>query len=95
MISSDKTLRTANFRNQKFIVNYKNEAHDISEFLAKHPGGARTLKGFNMKSIDEKFKNADHSKAAEYLLLDYRVKKIETDFNNNKFDESLEVNLLD
>lgn len=75
---------------EKFIVEYKNELYDVTEFILKHPGGVNTIIGYNHKNIDEKFENIDHSPAARYLLNDYKLKNNPSDFNKN-LDDSLEV----
>lgn len=69
------------------VVKYKNEDYDISDFIVKHPGGVNYLNKKNNKSIDEDFEKFKHSKAAEYLMKEYKVNKSET----HDLDESMEV----
>lgn len=77
---------------EKFIVEFRKELYDITEFMRKHPGGVNTLNGYNRKNIESRFKSVDHSSAAEYLLKDYKLKRTNGDLNNNnEFDESMEV----
>lgn len=60
---------------EKFLVHFKNELYDISEFAHKHPGGTNTLKGLNNMDMDERFlKGPPHSDAAMYLMKEYKVK---------------------
>lgn len=70
---------------EKLIVAYKSDLYDLTEFIYKHPGGVNTLFNKNQKNIEKNFKDAEHSKAAEYLLQEYKIK---SDIN---FDERLEV----
>jgi cytochrome b involved in lipid metabolism len=70
---------------EKLIVNYKNSAYDLTEFIFKHPGGVNSLRGRNRKNIDASFHSVEHSKAAEYLMREY---KIDT---QSDLDESMEV----
>lgn len=78
---------------EKFIVEYRNDLYDITEFIKNHPGGRNTLTGYNRKSIEEKFKIVDHSSAAEYLLQEYKLKGQKLDTNSNEIDESMEVSM--
>lgn len=58
----------------RFLVRYKNEAYDLSEFVKKHPGGTNTLSGMLNSDIDLKFEMVTpHSDAAKYLIKEYRV----------------------
>ncbi len=72
---------------EKLVVAYKDELYDLTEFIYKHPGGVNTLSGKNQRNIEKSFHNAEHqhSKAAEYLLQEYKIKAKE------KLDERLEV----
>lgn len=83
--------QNGNLVQEKFIVEYKKNHYDITEFMSKHPGGVNTLTGFNRKNIEEKFRSVDHSSAAEYLLNEYKLKNFKTELNNNEVDESMEV----
>lgn len=76
---------------EKFIVEYRNELYDVTEFLLKHPGGVNTLIGYNRKNIDEKFETVEHSPAAKYLLNDYKLNRGKDEQGNEIWDESMEV----
>lgn len=73
-----------------FIVKYRGNFINIRDFLNKHPGGKKILDKFEGLDIDEKFIKYEHSKSAEYLLLDY---KFQGDLKNEEI-ESLEVNKI-
>lgn len=93
MSFSEKTAQNGNLVEEKFIVEYRKELYDITEFMLKHPGGVNTLNGYNRKNIEDKFKSVDHSPAAEYLLKDYKLKRQSDELNNNVFDDSMEVSV--
>jgi cytochrome b involved in lipid metabolism len=57
---------------EKFKVKYGGSSVDISTFLRNHPGGVNTLEKYEGLDIDEKFKFYEHSKAAEYLIKDFK-----------------------
>ncbi|XP_062129785.1 uncharacterized protein LOC133841374 [Drosophila sulfurigaster albostrigata] len=60
--------------NNKFIVKYRQQYYDISEFMHKHPGGINTLKGLNDSDMTSRFMKAPpHSDAAMYLMREYKV----------------------
>jgi cytochrome b involved in lipid metabolism len=84
-MGSDQKQSHGKVVEEKLIVAYKSELYDITEFIYKHPGGVNTLFNKNQKDIEKSFRDADHSKAAEYLLQEYKLK------SENKFDERLEV----
>lgn len=90
MSYSNKVYSDGKLVEEKFIVEYRNELYDITEFMLKHPGGVNTLNGNNRKDIEEKFHKAEHSSAAQYLLKDYKVKTIKNE-ENKVFDDSMEV----
>lgn len=73
-----------------FIVKYRGNFVNVRDFLSKHPGGLSSLKNFEGLDIDEKFIKYDHSKSAEYLLLDYKAQS-DGDGSFSKENESLEV----
>lgn len=60
-------------QDEKFIVKYKQKSYDITNFVAKHPGGINTLKNFEDAPIDQSFKKFEHSDAAEYILNQYKI----------------------
>ena len=60
--------------NNKFIVKYRKNYYDISEFLHKHPGGINTLKGLQNNDMTSRFMKAPpHSDAAMYLMQEYKM----------------------
>jgi cytochrome b involved in lipid metabolism len=76
---------------EKFIVEYKSELYDITNFMHKHPGGVNTLNGSNNKPIDKKFLGIEHSSAAEYLMKEYKMLKPKMGETVNELDDSMEV----
>jgi cytochrome b involved in lipid metabolism len=83
-----KTIQNGKFIEEKFVVEYKKQLYDITSFVAKHPGGFSTLENLNHKNIELKFKSIEHSKAAEYLLSEYKVMNR---LQKDSVDESMEV----
>lgn len=71
----------------------------ITLIKTKTSGGVNTLSGSNNKNIDNKFRSAVHSKAAEYLMKEYRlnskidgIKKLNGKPDPHEgIDESMEV----
>ncbi|ALC40854.1 fa2h [Drosophila busckii] len=58
----------------KFIVKYRQQLYDLSQFMHKHPGGINTLKGLSQADITARFQKAPpHSDAAMYLMREYKV----------------------
>ncbi|XP_037945116.1 dihydroceramide fatty acyl 2-hydroxylase FAH2 [Teleopsis dalmanni] len=58
-----------------FIVKYKQNYYNITEFMHKHPGGITTLKGLNNADMTGRFMKAPpHSDAAMYLMKEYKIK---------------------
>lgn len=72
----------------KFVVRYRSESYDLSEFVKKHPGGSNTLSGILDADIDFKFDTSiPHSDAAKYLIREYKVRtKNGDECNNNQLD---------
>lgn len=87
-MSSDQKQSQSKVVQEKLIVAYKSELYDLTEFIYKHPGGVNTLFNKNQKDIEKSFHDAEHSKAAEYLLHEYKIKA------KNNLDERLEVNKI-
>lgn len=57
----------------QFLVKYRNEMYDITNFVHKHPGGVNTLKGLENRDMTERFMKAPpHSDAAMYLMREYK-----------------------
>lgn len=93
--------------NEKFIVKYRQQLYDLSEFMHKHPGGINTLKGLSGADMTARFMKAPpHSDAAMYLMKEYKIDseayqqnsrqrpRDTEDNNNNKLDESMEVSWI-
>ncbi|XP_020814994.1 dihydroceramide fatty acyl 2-hydroxylase FAH2 isoform X1 [Drosophila serrata] len=60
--------------NEKFIVKYRQQLYDLSEFMHKHPGGINTLKGLKGADMTARFMKAPpHSDAAMYLMKEYKM----------------------
>lgn len=89
MKNSSEVSQNGKLVEEKFIVEYKKELYDVTDFLAKHPGGIN-LRGYNHKNIEEKFVSAEHSSAAEYLLKEYKLRVRDGEPNKNDCDDSLE-----
>ncbi|XP_064552100.1 uncharacterized protein Fa2h [Drosophila montana] len=61
-------------QNNKFIVKYRQQYYDLSEFMHKHPGGISSLKGLSQTDMTSRFMKAPpHSDAAMYLMREYKV----------------------
>lgn len=74
---------------EKFLVRYKNETFDLTNFVHKHPGGKGTLTSMLDTDIDYKFENAmPHSDAAKYLINEYKL----TNQTNNNHHKSCDYN---
>lgn len=59
-----------------YIISYKNELYDLSEFMRLHPGGINTLKGLENSDIEPRMNNSTpHSDAAMYLMKEYKIKQ--------------------
>lgn len=56
----------------KFEVKYKEDNYNIYAFLNNHPGGINYVKPYEQKDVTRQMKEHDHSKAAYYLLKEYR-----------------------
>lgn len=57
-----------------FIVKYRKNYYDITQFLHKHPGGINTLKGLQNSDMTARFMKAPpHSDAAMYLMKEYQM----------------------
>lgn len=61
-------------QSNKFIVKYRQQYYDLSNFIDKHPGGVNTLKGLNQTDMTARFLKAPpHSDAAMYLMREYKI----------------------
>lgn len=68
---------------QPFLVYYDQGVYDLTNFAHKHPGGRNTLSGLQNRDIAQRLQAAPpHSKAAMYLMKEYRVAN-KSDLNNN------------
>lgn len=70
----------------KFDVTYDSTTYDIQDFLANHPGGVNYVKPFKTKDIVKPMIQHEHSKAAYYLMREYKK-----DGRDIKAVEDLEV----
>lgn len=57
---------------EQFNVKYNKQHYDIYEFLNNHPGGTNYVQLYKEKDIAKPMGLYDHSKAAFYLLEEYR-----------------------
>lgn len=83
---------------EKFIVKYRQNFYDISEFIKKHPGGINTLKGLNNGDMTSRFMHAPpHSDAAMYLMNEYKLKGIDKkrSIKNGKKPQENGIELLE
>lgn len=67
-----------------FKLKYRGTEVNIRDFNSQHPGGMRLLNKFEGLEIEENFLKYEHSKLAEYLLMDFMTQQ-------NEKSESLEV----
>lgn len=82
-----------NISHQPFLVFYDQGLYDLTDFAHKHPGGRNTLSGLRNRDIAKRLQTAPpHSKAAMYLMQEYRVKN-QADANNNS-NESAEQSTI-
>lgn len=77
---------------EQFNVKYKEKKYDIYSFLNNHPGGINYVRPYKEKDITNRMKDTQHSKAAYYLLREY--KENGRDITNSENDVDLE-NLVD
>lgn len=86
-----KSNRCSQNTDGKFLVRYKNETFDLTNFVHKHPGGKNTLTSMLDSDIDFKFdKVMPHSDAAKYLINEYKISN-QTNNNDNKCNCNLIV----
>ncbi|XP_066600688.1 fatty acid 2-hydroxylase [Prorops nasuta] len=65
----------------KFLVKFQGERYDIHEFIRFHPGGRKTLYGYQGKSLDAPLKVHSHSRAAYHLLGQFAINR-KQDYND-------------
>ncbi|XP_076268497.1 fatty acid 2-hydroxylase [Rhynchophorus ferrugineus] len=58
--------------NGSFNIFLKDDKYNIQSFLKYHPGGVNYLTPYEEKDVLDRMKNTDHSKAAYYLLEEYK-----------------------
>ncbi|KAJ8924105.1 hypothetical protein NQ315_006887 [Exocentrus adspersus] len=56
----------------RFEVKYKQNKYNIYEFLNNHPGGINYVKPYEEKDVTKQMVEHQHSKAAYYLLREYK-----------------------
>lgn len=59
--------------NEECRVKYDGVDYDITKFMHKHPGGTNYLKGYLGDDVKKRMDETNHSKAAKYILRDYKV----------------------
>ena len=57
---------------KQFRVNHGGDFYNIYDFLNNHPGGTNYVKPFQDREITQRMQNTQHSKAAYYLLREYK-----------------------
>lgn len=79
-------------KSNNFIVKYRKNYYDITEFMRKHPGGINTLKGIQNGDMTERFMKAPpHSDAAMYLMQEYKIPTTESKTTNKLNGEGRRV----
>lgn len=82
-------------KSDKFIVKYRRNYYDITDFLHKHPGGLNTLKGLENSDMTTRFMRAPpHSDAAMYLMREYQMEKDQRVVNGSKANKISNSELL-
>lgn len=69
-ISTDQKSDMKN--EEPFNVSHENQKYDIHHFLRNHPGGLNYVRPYKDKDITKRMKDTLHSKAAYYLLREYK-----------------------
>lgn len=59
-------------KDENFDVKYNEQSYNIYEFLHNHPGGINNIKPYKEKDVSKPMSLYDHSKAAYYLLEEYK-----------------------
>lgn len=75
--------------NKEFKIKHLGDSYNIYDFLNNHPGGINYVKPYEDKEITKRMENTQHSKAAYYLLREYKTGGRDTSNKNNQ--EDLEV----
>lgn len=83
-----------------YVISYKNEQYDLSNFMKHHPGGLNTLMGLENSDIEPRMNGTTpHSDAAMYLMKEYKIKKEKNGvkkinglngFKNKEFDKTID-----
>lgn len=71
-----------------FNVQYVGQNYDIREFLKNHPGGVNYVQAYEDRDVTQKMQDMHHSKAAFYLLREYKIGG--RDLNRNQHTDDLE-----
>ena len=71
-----------------FSVNYNDDIYNIYDFLNNHhhPGGINYVKSYEDKDITKRMQKVQHSKAALYLLRQYKKGGRDTSTKDNQDD---------
>lgn len=75
-------------KTSQFQVKHLGNNYNIYEFLNNHPGGINYVQPYKEKEVTKRMKDSRHSKAAYYLLREY---KSEGRDESNVDGEDLEV----
>lgn len=81
---------------EDFEVVYKKELYSIATFLRNHPGGINYLEPYKRKDVSKQMENTKHSKAALYLLQEYKKegkRKMSSPNHQKEEEEDLEVGI--
>lgn len=62
-------------KNDSFEVLYNEESYAIDNFLNNHPGGINYLAPYKEKDVSQRMEGVPHSKAAYYLLQEYKKER--------------------
>ncbi|KAK9892311.1 hypothetical protein WA026_019114 [Henosepilachna vigintioctopunctata] len=57
---------------EQFNVKHRNRNYEIQNFLSNHPGGINYVRPYKDKDITKRMEDTQHSKAAYYLLREYK-----------------------
>lgn len=60
-------------QDEKFDVRYDSDTYNIQTFLVNHPGGLNYVKPYREKDISKPMGQYEHSKAAYYLMREYKI----------------------
>lgn len=63
---------------KNFIVKYKENSYEISDFLKHHPGGRQALKAYKGLALDIALTDVQHSQAAFHLFKEFALDNART-----------------